>query len=146
MKKFLRRAVKRICERTVEGVRKWALKKLVGDCRIITDVYEGYVLETFENSDTEAVVWDFSLFDSMGIIGKKVYGDFSEENIRKVIKEENYQETEVILDRIKKIMSKPMIYYGIVARYNDGSHEILQQDLVDYYRGKEEEGEERDEE
>nr|DAM06894.1 MAG TPA: hypothetical protein [Caudoviricetes sp.] len=141
MKKFLRRAVKRIRERTVEGVRKWALKKLVGDCRIITDVYEGYVLETFENSNTEAVVWDFSLFDSMGIIGKKVYGDFSEENIRKVIKEENYQETEVILDRIKKIMSKPMIYYGIVARYNDGSHEILQQDLVDYYRGKEEEGE-----
>lgn len=123
MKKFLRRAV--------EGVRKWALKKLVGDCRIITDVYEGY-----ENSNTEAVVWDFSLFDSMGIIGKKVYGDF-----RRIIKEENYQETEVILDRIKKIMSKPMIYYGIVARYNDGSHEILQQELVDYYRGKEEEDE-----
>ena len=130
MKKFLRRAV--------EGIRKWALKKLIGDCRIITDVYEGYVLETFENSNTEAVVWDFSLFDSMGIIGKKIYGDFSEENIRKVIKEENYQEAEAILDR----MSKPMIYYGIVARYNDGSHEILQQDLVDYYRGKEEEGEE----
>lgn len=119
MKKFLRRAV--------EGVRKWALKKLVGDCRIITDVYEGYILETFENSNTEAVVWDFSLFDSMGIIGKKIY----EENIRKVIKEENYQEAEAILDRIKKIMSKPMI----------GSHEILQQDLVDYYRGKEEEEE-----
>ena len=131
MKKFLRRAV--------EGVRKWALKKLVGDYRIITDVYEGYVLETFENSDTEAVVWDFSLFDSMGIIGKKVYGDFREENIRRIIKEENCQETEIILDRIKKIMSKPMIYYGIVARYNDGSHEILQQELVDYYRGKEEE-------
>lgn len=130
MKKFLRRAV--------EGVRKWALKKLVGDCRIITDVYEGYVLETFENSNTEAVVWDFSLFNSMGIIGKKVYGDFREENIRRIIKEEN----EVILDRIKKIMSKPMIYYGIVARYNDGSHEILQQELVDYYRGKEEEDEE----
>lgn len=119
MKKFLRRAV--------EGVRKWALKKLVGDCRIITDVYEGYILETFENSNTEAVVWDFSLFDSMGIIGKKI----CEENIRKVIKEENYQEAEAILDRIKKIMSKPMI----------GSHEILQQDLVDYYRGKEEEEE-----
>lgn len=134
MMKFLRQAV--------EGVRKWVLKKLVGDYRIITDVYEGYILETFENSNTEAVVWDFSLFDSMGIIGKKIYGDFSEENIRKVIKEENYQEAEAILDRIKKIMSKPMIYYGIVARYNDGSHEILQQDLVDYYRGKEEEEEE----
>lgn len=133
MKKFLRRAV--------EGIRKWALKKLVGDCRIITDVYEGYVLETFENSNTEAVVWDFSLFDSMGIIGKKIYGDFSEENIRRIMKE-NGQETEEVLNRIKQIMSKPMIYYGIVARYNDGSHEILQQDLVDYYRGKEEEGEE----
>lgn len=132
MKKFLRRAV--------EGIRKWALKKLVGDCRIITDVYEGYILETFENSETEAVVWDFSLFDSMGIIGKKIYGDFKEENIRKIIKEENYTETEAILDR----MSKPMIYYGIIARYNDGSHEVLQQELVDYYRGKEEE--ERDEE
>lgn len=130
MKKFLRRAV--------EGIRKWALKKLVGDCRIITDVYEGYVLETFENSNTEAVVWDFSLFDSMGIIGKKIYGDFSEENIRRIMKE-NGQETEEVLNRIKQIMSKPMIYYGIVARYNDGSHEILQQDLVDYYRGKEEE-------
>lgn len=133
MKKFLRRAV--------EGIRKWALKKLVGDCRIITDVYEGYVLETFENSETEAVVWDFSLFDSMGIIGKKIYGDFSEENIRRIMKE-NGQETEEVLNRIKQIMSKPMIYYGIVARYNDGSHEILQQDLVDYYRGKEEEEEE----
>lgn len=133
MKKFLRRAV--------EGIRKWALKKLVGDCRIITDVYEGYVLETFENSNTEAVVWDFSLFDSMGIIGKKIYGDFSEENIRRIMKE-NGQETEEVLNRIKQIMSKPMIYYGIVARYNDGSHEILQQDLVDYYRGKEEEEEE----
>lgn len=133
MKKFLRRAV--------EGIRKWALKKLVGDCRIITDVYEGYVLETFENSNTEAVVWDFSLFDSMGIIGKKIYGDFSEENIRKIMKE-NGQEMEEVLNRIKQIMSKPMIYYGIVARYNDGSHEILQQDLVDYYRGKEEEEEE----
>ena len=132
MKKFLRRAV--------EGIRKWALKKLVGDCRIITDVYEGYVLETFENSETEAVVWDFSLFDSMGIIGKKIYGDFSEENIRRIMKE-NGQETEEVLNRIKQIMSKPMIYYGIVARYNDGSHEILQQDLVDYYRGKEEEEE-----
>lgn len=133
MKKFLRRAV--------EGIRKWALKKLVGDCRIIIDVYEGYVLETFENSNTEAVVWDFSLFDSMGIIGKKIYGDFSEENIRRIMKE-NGQETEEVLNRIKQIMSKPMIYYGIVARYNDGSHEILQQDLVDYYRGKEEEEEE----
>lgn len=133
MKKFLRRAV--------EGIRKWALKKLVGDCRIITDVYEGYVLETFENSNTEAVVWDFSLFDSMSIIGKKIYGDFSEENIRRIMKE-NGQETEEVLNRIKQIMSKPMIYYGIVARYNDGSHEILQQDLVDYYRGKEEEEEE----
>ena len=133
MKKFLRRAV--------EGIRKWALKKLVGDCRIITDVYEGYVLETFENSNTEAVVWDFSLFDSMGIIGKKIYGDFSEENIRRIMKE-NGQETEEVLNRIKQIMSKPIIYYGIVARYNDGSHEILQQDLVDYYRGKEEEEEE----
>ena len=132
MKKFLRRAV--------EGIRKWALKKLVGDCRIITDVYEGYVLETFENSNTEAVVWDFSLFDSMGIIGKKIYGDFSEENIRRIMKE-NGQETEEVLNRIKQIMSKPIIYYGIVARYNDGSHEILQQDLVDYYRGKEEEEE-----
>lgn len=81
-------------------------------------------------------MWDFSLFDSMGIIGKKVYGDFSEENIRKVMKEENYQEAEIILNRVKKIMSKPMIYYGIVARYNDGSHEILQQELVDYYRGE----------
>lgn len=136
MKKFLRRAV--------EEVRKWALKKLVGDYRIITDVYEGYVLETFENSDTEAVVWDFSLFDSMGIIGKKVYGDFREENIRRIIKEENYQETEIILDRVKKIMSKPMIYYGIVARYNNGSHEILQQELVDYYRRKEEEEEDEE--
>lgn len=133
MKKFLRRAV--------EGIRKWALKKLVGDYRIITDIYEGYVLETFENSETEVVVWDFSLFDSMGIIGKKIYGDFSEENIRKIMKE-NGQEAEEVLNRIKQIMSKPMIYYGIVARYNDGSHEILQQDLVDYYRGKEEEGEE----
>lgn len=133
MKKFLRRAV--------EGIRKWALKKLVRDCRIITDIYEGYVLETFENSETEAVVWDFSLFDSMGIIGKKICGDFSEENIRKIMKE-NGQETEEVLNRIKQIMSKPMIYYGIVARYNDGSHEILQQDLVDYYRGKEEEEEE----
>lgn len=133
MKKFLRRAV--------EGIRKWALKKLVGDCRIITDVYEGYVLETFENSNTEAVVWDFSLFDSMGIIGKKIYGDFSEENIRRIMKE-NGQETEEVLNRIKQIMSKPMIYYSIIARYNDGSHEILQQDLVDYYRGKEEEEEE----
>lgn len=132
MKKFLRRAV--------EGIRKWVLKKLVGDCRIITDVYEGYVLETFENSETEAVVWDFSLFDSMGIIGKKIYGDFGEENIRRIMKE-NGQETEEVLNRIKQIMSKPMIYYGIVARYNDGSHEILQQDLVDYYRGKEEEEE-----
>lgn len=137
MKKFWRRAV--------EGIRKWALKKLVGDCRIITDIYKGYILETFENSETEAVVWDFSLFDSMGIIGKKIYGDFKEENIRKIIKEENYTETEAILDRIKQIMSKPMIYYGIIARYNDGSHEVLQQELVDYYRGKEEE-EERDEE
>ncbi len=135
MKKFLRRAV--------EGIRKWALKKLVGDCRIITDVYEGYVLETFENSETEAIVWDFSLFDSMGIIGKKIYGDFSEENIRRIMKE-NGQETEEVLNRIKQIMSKPMIYYGIVARYNDGSHEILQQDLVDYYRGKEEEEEEEE--
>ncbi len=135
MKKFLRRAV--------EGIRKWALKKLVGDCRIITDVYEGYVLETFENSNTEAVVWDFSLFDSMGIIGKKIYGDFSEENIRRIMKE-NGQETEEVLNRIKQIMSKPIIYYGIIARYNDGSHEILQQDLVDYYRGKEEEEEEEE--
>lgn len=134
MMKFLRRAVER--------VRKWALKKLVGDCRIITDVYEGYILETFENSEIEAVVWDFSCVDSMGIIGKKVYGDFSEENIRRVIKEENYQEAEVILDRIKKIMSKPMIYYGIIARYNDGSHEVLQQELIDYYREEEERGEE----
>lgn len=64
MIKFLRQAV--------EGVRKWVLKKLVGDYRIITDIYEGYVLETFKNSEIEAVVWDFSLFDSMGIIGKKV--------------------------------------------------------------------------
>lgn len=108
MIKFLRQAV--------EGVRKWVLKKLVGDYRIITDIYEGYVLETFKNSEIEAVVWDFSLFDS---------GDFREENIRRIIKEENYQETEVILDRVKKIMSKPMIYYGIIARYNDGSHEVL---------------------
>lgn len=131
MKKFLRRAV--------EGVRKWVLKKLIGDIRIITDIYEGYILEMFENSDTEALVWDFSLFDSMGIIGKKVYGDFGEENIRRIMKEENYQETEIVLDRIKKIMSKPLVYYGIVARYNDGSHEILEQELIDYYRGKEEE-------
>ena len=134
MKKFLRRAV--------EGVRKWVLKKLIGDVHIITDIYEGYILEMFENSDTEALMWDFSLFDSMGIIGKKVYGDFGEENIRRIMKEENYQETEIILDRIKKIMSKPLIYYGIVARYNDGSHEILEQELIDYYRGKEEEEEE----
>lgn len=124
MKKFLRRAV--------EGVRKWVLKKLIGDIRIITDIYEGYILEMFENSDTEALVWDFSLFDSMGIIGKKVYGDFGEENIRRIMKEENYQETEIILDR--------MVYYGIVARYNDGSHEILEQELIDKKRGKEEEG------
>ena len=133
MKKFLRRAV--------EGVRKWVLKKLIGDVHIITDIYEGYILEMFENSDTEALVWDFSLFDSMGIIGKKVYGDFGEENIRRIMKEENYQETEIILDRIKRIMSKPLVYYGIVARYNDGSHEILEQELIDYYRGKEEEEE-----
>ena len=131
MKKFLRRAV--------EGVRKWVLKKLIGDVHIITDIYEGYILEMFENSDTEALVWDFSLFDSMGIIGKKVYGDFGEENIRRIMKEENYQETEIVLDRIKRIMSKPLVYYGIVARYNDGSHEILEQELIDYYRGKEEE-------
>ena len=131
MKKFLRRAV--------EGVRKWVLKKLIGDVHIITDIYEGYILEMFENSDTEALVWDFSLFNSMGIIGKKVYGDFGEENIRRIMKEENYQETEIVLDRIKKIMSKPLVYYGIVARYNDGSHEILEQELIDYYRGKEEE-------
>lgn len=130
MKKFLRRAV--------DGIRKWVLKKLIGDIHIITDIYEGYILEMFENSDTEALVWDFSLFDSMGIIGKKVYGDFGEENIRRIMKEENYQETEIVLDRIKKIMSKPLVYYGIVARYNDGSHEILEQELIDYYRGKEE--------
>lgn len=130
MKKFLRRAV--------DGIRKWVLKKLIGDVHIITDIYEGYILEMFENSDTEALVWDFSLFDSMGIIGKKVYGDFGEENIRRIMKEENYQETEIVLDRIKKIMSKPLVYYGIVARYNDGSHEILEQELIDYYRGKEE--------
>lgn len=133
MKKFLRRAV--------DGIRKWVLKKLIGDYRIITDMYEGYILEMFENSDTEALVWDFSLFDSMGIIGKKVYGDFGEENIRKIMKEENYQETEIILDRIKRIISKPLVYYGVVARYNDGSHEILEQELIDYYRGKEEEEE-----
>lgn len=133
MKKFLRRAV--------DGIRKWVLKKLIGDYRIITDMYEGYILEMFENSDTEALVWDFSLFDSMGIIGKKVYGDFGEENIRKIMKEENYQETEIVLDRIKKIISKPLVYYGVVARYNDGSHEILEQELIDYYRGKEEEEE-----
>lgn len=133
MKKFLRRAV--------DGIRKWVLKKLIGDYRIITDIYEGYILEMFENSDTEALVWDFSLFDSMGIIGKKVYGDFGEENIRRIMKEENYQETEIILDRIKRIMSKPLVYYGVVARYNDGSHEILEQELIDYYRGKEEEEE-----
>lgn len=134
MKKFLRRAV--------DGIRKWVLKKFIGDIHIITDIYEGYILEMFENSDTEALVWDFSLFDSMGIIGKKVYGDFGEENIRRIMKEENYQETEIILDRIKRIMSKPLVYYGIVARYNDGSHEILEQELIDYYRGKEEEEEE----
>ena len=133
MKKFLRRAV--------DGIRKWVLKKLIGDIHIITDIYEGYILEMFENSDTEALVWDFSLFDSMGIIGKKVYGDFGEENIRIIMKEENYQETEIILDRIKKIISKPLVYYGVVARYNDGSHEILEQELIDYYRGKEEEEE-----
>ena len=137
MKKFLRRAV--------DGIRKWVLRKLIGDYRIITDIYEGYILEMFENSDTEALVWDFSLFDSMGIIGKKVYGDFGEENIRRIMKEENYQETEIILDRIKRIMSKPLVYYGVVARYNDGSHEILEQELIDYYRGKEEEEEEDEE-
>lgn len=71
MIKFLRQAV--------EGVRKWVLKKLVGDYRIITDIYEGYVLETFKNSEIEAVVWDFSLFDSMGIIGKKVQKKIFEE-------------------------------------------------------------------
>lgn len=134
MKKFLRRAV--------EGVRKWVLKKLIGDYRIITDIYEGYILEMFENSDSEALVWDFSFFDSMGIIGKKIYGDFGEENIRKVMKEENYQETKIVLDRIKRIISKPLVYYGVVARYNDGSHEILEQELIDYYRRKEEEYEE----
>lgn len=134
MKKFLRRAV--------DGIRKWVLKKLIGDYRIITDIYEGYILEKFENSDTEALVWDFSLFDSMGIIGKKVYGDFGEENIRRIMKEENYQETEIILNRIKRIISKPLVYYGVVARYNDGSHEILEQELIDYYRGKEEEEDE----
>lgn len=131
MKKFLQRAV--------EGVRKWVLKKLIGDIHIITDIYEGYILEMFENSDTEALVWDFSLFDSMGIIGKKVYGDFGEETIRRIMKEENCQETEIVLDRVKKIMSKPLVYYGVVARYNDGSHEILEQELIGYYRGKEEE-------
>lgn len=131
MMKFLRRAV--------EGIRKWALKKLVEDIHIITDIYEGYILEMFENSDTEALVWDFSLFDSMGIIGKKVYGDFGEENIRRIMKEGNYPETEIVLDRIKRIMSKPLIYYGVVARYNDGSHEILERELIDYYKGKEEE-------
>ena len=134
MKKFLRRAV--------DGIRKWVLKKLIGDIHIITDIYEGYILEMFENSDTEALVWDFSLFDSMGIRGKKVYGDFGEENIRRIMKEENYQETEIILNRIKKIMSKPLVYYGVVARYNDGSHEILEQELIDYYRWKEEEEDE----
>lgn len=134
MKKFLRRAV--------DGIRKWVLKKFIGDYRIITDIYEGYILEMFENSDTEALVWDFSLFDSMGIIGKKVYGDFGEENIRKIMKEENYPETEIVLDRVKRIISKPLVYYGVVARYNDGSHEILEQELIDYYRGKEEEEEE----
>lgn len=134
MKKFLRRAV--------DGIRKWVLKKLIGDIHIITDIYEGYILEMFENSDMEALVWDFSLFDSMGIIGKKVYGDFGEENIRRIMKEENYQKTEIVLDRVKKIMSKPLVYYGVVARYNDGSHEILEQELIDYYRGKEEEEEE----
>ena len=133
MKEFLRRAV--------DGIRKWVFKKLIGDIRIITDIYEGYILEMFENSDTEALVWDFSLFDSMGIIGKKVYGDFGEENIRRIMKEENYPETENVLDRVKRIMSKPLVYYGIVARYNDGSHEILEQELIDYYRGKEEEEE-----
>lgn len=127
MKKFLRRAV--------DGIRKWVLKKFIGDYRIITDIYEGYILEIFENSDTEALVWDFSLFDSMGIIGKKVYGDFGEENIRRIMKEGNYPETEIVLDRIKRIM----VYYGVVARYNDGSHEILEQELIDYYRRKEEE-------
>lgn len=134
MKKFLRRAV--------DGIREWVLKKLIGDIHIITDIYEGYILEMFENSDTEALVWDFSLFDSMGIIGKKVYGDFGEENIRRIMKEENYPETEIVLDRVKRIMSKPLVYYGVVARYNDGSHEILDQELIDYYRGKEEEEEE----
>lgn len=134
MKKFLRRAV--------DGIRQWVLKKLIGDYRIITDIYEGYILEMFENSDTEALVWDFSLFDSMGIIGKKVYGDFGEENIRRIMKEENYPETEIVLDRVKRIMSKPLVYYGVVARYNDGSHEILEQELIDYYRGKEEEEDE----
>lgn len=118
MKKFLRRAV--------EGIRKWVLKKLIGDIRIITDIYEGYILEMFENSDTEALVWDFSL----GIIG----GDFGEENIRRIMKEENCQETEIVLDRVKRIISKPLVYYGV-----DGSHEILEQELIDYYRGKEEE-------
>lgn len=122
MKKFLRRAV--------DGIRKWVLKKLIGDIRIITDIYEGYILEMFENSDTEALVWDFSLFDSMGIIGKKVYGDFGEENIQRIMKEKNYTETEIVLDR----MSKPLVYYGV-----DGSHEILEQELIDYYKGKEEE-------
>lgn len=134
MKKFLRRAV--------DGIRKWVLKKLIGDIHIITDIYEGYILEMFENSDTEALVWDFSLFDSMGIIGKKVYGDFGEENIRRIMKEENYPETEIILDRVKKIMSKPLVYYGVVARYSDGSHEILERELIDYYRGNEEEEDE----
>lgn len=134
MKKFLRRAV--------DGIRKWVLKRLIGDIRIITDIYEGYILETFENSDTEVLVWDFSLFDSMDIIGKKVYGDFGEENIRRIMKEENYPETEIVLDRVKRIISKPLVYYGVVARYNDGSHEILEQELIDYYRGKEEEEEE----
>jgi hypothetical protein len=113
----------------------------VGDYRIITDMYEGYILEMFENSDTEALVWDFSLFDSMGIIGKKVYGDFGEESIRRIMEEENYPETEIVLDRVKKILSKPLVYYGVVARYNDGSHEILEQELIDYYREKEEEEE-----
>ena len=129
----------KIWRRAVERIRKWVLKKLVGDCRIITDIYEGYILETFENSNTEAVVWDFSCFNSMGIIGKKIYGDFGEENIRKIIEEENYTEAESILNKVKKIMSKPMIYYGVVARYNDGGHEVLQQELIDYYREEEEE-------
>lgn len=65
--KFLRQAV--------EGVRKWVLKKLVGDYRIITDIYEGYVLETFKNSgiSLSLTLWVLSVRRFMETLKKKIF-------------------------------------------------------------------------